>query len=301
MAFRTVEINNPADIHIRNGQLEIVQNEGIAVIPLEDITQIIASGANIRLSTMDLSIISQNKISLMTLDQRFLPSALLLPFDGNARQSKLMHKQVEYSDNKYRKLWMQIIAQKIKNQARALSILGLDGAEKIVRYADLLDEENVDYCEALAAKDYFSYYHKGLNRRSDDPVNSRLNYGYAVIRSAIARECVAVGFHPAFGIHHNSQLNMFNLADDLIESFRPMVDIAAYENFDSNEILTKTERKAMTKVLYNACIVNNTKMSVMSAITELCECLKRIICNDFEETISLPYILPVEYIEGITE
>lgn len=92
----------------------------------------------------------------------------------------------------------------ISNQARALSIMGLDNAE------------NVDAMEALAAKEYFEYYHEGLNRRVEDPVNSRLNYGYAVVRSSIARSLVAVGFHPTFGIHHDSQLNAFNLADDLI-------------------------------------------------------------------------------------
>lgn len=74
--------------------------------------------------------------------------------------------------------------------------------------------------EALAAKMYFASYHEGLNRRVEDPVNSRLNYGYAVVRSAIARNLVAVGFHPTFGIHHDSQLNAFNLVDDLIEPYR---------------------------------------------------------------------------------
>ena len=131
-------------------------------------------GANIILSTMDLSILSQHNVSLMTLDE------------------------------KYRDLWIQIISRKISNQARALSIMGLDNAE------------NVDAMEALAAKEYFEYYHEGLNRRVEDPVNSRLNYGYVVVRSSIARSLVAVGFHPTFGIHHDSQLNAFNLADDLI-------------------------------------------------------------------------------------
>ena len=68
--------------------------------------------------------------------------------------------------------------------------MGLDGAERIAEYVATVDEENVDYCESLAAKEYFSYYHEGFNRRSEDPVNSRLNYGYAVVRSAIARKLV---------------------------------------------------------------------------------------------------------------
>ena len=128
----------------------------------------------------------------MTLDDRYLPTAIVLPFEGHARQSKLMHAQINTTHEKYMELWIDIIKQKISNQSRALSIMGLDGAERI---AEHVDEENVDYCESLAAKEYFAYYHEGFNRRSEDPINSRLNYGYAVVRSAIARKLVATGFH----------------------------------------------------------------------------------------------------------
>ena len=94
MGFRTLEISHAAEIHIKEGQLEIATDDGIAVVPIEDLNQIMVHGANIRLSTMDLSILSQNKVALMTLDDRYLPTAIVLPFEGHARQSKLMHAQV---------------------------------------------------------------------------------------------------------------------------------------------------------------------------------------------------------------
>lgn len=72
--------------------------------------------------------------------------------------------------------------------------MGMKGAENISKYLESITAENIDINEALAAKEYFSYYHVGLNRRGDDPINSRLNYGYAVIRSSIARSLVAAGF-----------------------------------------------------------------------------------------------------------
>ncbi len=90
------------------------------------------------------------------------------------------------------------------------------------------------FSTSLASKHYFSYYHEGFNRRTEDPINSRLKYGYAVVRSAIARKLVATGFHPTFGIHHDSQLNAFNLADDLIEPYRAIVDLAGYNNIGAN-------------------------------------------------------------------
>lgn len=301
MGFRTLEISKACEIHIKEGQLEVTSGDGVALIPIADLNQILVHGANIRLSTMDLSILTQSKVSLMTLDERYLPTAIVLPFDGHARQSKLMHAQVAFSDEDNLRLWIQIIHQKICNQSRALTIMGLDGAESISRYLLDMDYSNVDYYEALAAKEYFAKYHGGLNRRSDDPVNSRLNYGYAVVRSAIARGLVAAGFHPTFGIHHNSQLNPFNLADDLIEPYRPIVDVVAHNNIGSNLKLTSKERKDIAHVLHNACKMNCTKMSVMASIDVMVESLKRIVLEQSKEDLQLPMILPIESMEGITE
>ena len=94
MGFRTLEISQAAEIHIKASQLEISSCEGTALIPLEDLNQIMVHGANIRLSTMDLSILVQNKISVLTLDEKYLPTAIVLPFEGHSRQSKLMHAQI---------------------------------------------------------------------------------------------------------------------------------------------------------------------------------------------------------------
>lgn len=301
MGFRTLEISREAEIHIRDGQLEVTTKEGVITVPIEDLNQIMVHGANIRLSTMDLSILSQNKVSVMTLDDRYLPTAIVLPFEGHSRQSKLMHMQVSAPREKYLSLWIQIIRKKISNQSKVLSIMGRSGAEKIAEYAQNIAEWNVDYNESLAAKDYFVFYHEGLNRRTDDPVNSCLNYGYAVVRSAIARKLVATGFHPTFGIHHDNQLNAFNLADDLIEPYRPMVDLAAHEVIGSNVILTKTERRQLANVLHNACIVDDMKVTVMAAIDLMVESLKRIILDSEKAELKLPTVIPVEEMKEITE
>ena len=301
MGFRTLEISQASEIHIKNGQLEITTGEGTALVPVEDLSLIMAHGANIRLSTMDLSILSQSKVGLITLDEKYLPTAMVLPFEGHARQSKMMHAQVSADSVKKRELWLQIIRQKIRNQSRTLSIIGAFGAEEIAEYADKITIENADSVEALAAKAYFGRFHEGLNQRAEDPVNSRLNYGYAVIRSYIARSLVATGFHPTFGLHHDSQLNAFNLADDLIEPYRPMVDLIAHQSIGANLRLTKTERKTIAHVLYNACMVDGIKMNIMSAIDTMVESLKRIILNESTEMMKLPMVLPIESMESITE
>lgn len=171
MSFRTLEISKACEIHIKEGQLQVSSEDGLAIIPIEDLNQIVVHGSNIRLSTMDLSILTQNKVSIMTLDEKYQPTAIVLPFEGHSRQSKLMHAQVSTNDDLYSELWMQIIKQKVSNQARALGIMGMSGAEMIFRYIDNISPDNIDATEALAAKEYFSYYHEGLNRRGDDPIN----------------------------------------------------------------------------------------------------------------------------------
>lgn len=161
-----------------------------------------------------------------------------------------MHAQVMTDENVYLDLWLQIIRQKISNQARTLSIMGMEGA---------------------------------------------------VVRSTIARSLVSAGFHPTFGIHHDSQLNAFNLADDLIEPYRAIVDIVSHENTGSNVQLSKNERKSIAHVIHNACIIDKAKINVMSAIDIMVESLKRIILDKSYEELKLPLVLPIESLEGITE
>ena len=301
MGFRTLEISRAAELHIKEGQLVIESEDGVIQIPVEDLNQIMVHGANIRLSTMDLSILSQNKVMLTTFDEKYLPTAAVIPFTGHSRQSRLMHAQVSFDYKRKLDLWLEIIKQKIINQSRALVVMGREGAEDIAAYADLVKQETVDGCEAFSAKQYFQLCHKDLNRRATDPINSRLNYGYAVVRSAIARSLVSTGFHPTFGLYHNSQLNAFNLADDLIEPFRPMVDLTALAMSGSNQQLTKKERGQLALVLHQACLVDGVKVNMMTAIDLMTESLKRIMLENSAEKLKLPVLIPIEMMKGVTE
>ena len=161
--------------------------------------------------------------------------------------------------------------------------------------------ENIDYHEAQAAKNYFSYYYPGLNSSSELPINSRLNYGYAIVRSAIIRPLVSYGFHPTFGIHHDHQLNAFNLADDFIEPIRPIVDQVVLANIGDNIKLNKQERKNICQVLYHACMMDGQKITVIHAIDLMCESLKQCYYEDSIELLVLSKIIPLELMELITE
>lgn len=301
MAFRTLEITKESEIHMRNGQMHIIQEEGEIVIPLEDLSVVTCLGANIRISTMGMIQLANHGVVLQCIDEHYIPQALVIPCESNARQSKIMHHQITMPEERVNELWKQIVQAKIKNQAGALTILGLKGAAEIGKYSLEVKSGDADNREAVAAKEYFEMFHPGLNRRNDDPINSGLNYGYAVLRSAIIRSAMASGFLIGWGIHHHNQLNAYNLADDLIEPFRPMVDIVAHEIVTSSKWLTKEQRYQLANVLHNMCMMNGKKMTVLAAIDMVTDGLRRYVLNEKVKKVQLPLILPIETVGLITE
>lgn len=300
MAFRTLEITKPSEIHVKGGQMTIEQAQGTACVPLEDLHNVICMGANIRMSTMAMSKLAEKEITVMMLDEKYKVSSLLVPVDANSRQTEIMYKQIAFGNTSKNEMWHEIIRMKIRNQARVLSILGLDGAEELMRIAEKQKIEDIDVCEAYAAKVYFQYLHPGLNRRNEEPFNSHLNYGYAILRNTIIRELFSTGLQPALGIHHCNLFNAFNLADDLIEPWRPMVDLIAFYNVDSNVILTKKQRNVLAHVIHNACRMNGDKINILTGIERMVDSVKRIICSDRGQLL-LPITIPIESMELLNE
>lgn len=221
MAFRIVSIEHSSELHVANGQLRVVREDAECTIPLSDIIMVVCMGANIRISTMALGLLAESSIMVLILGRNHMPQSMVVPMVSNARQAKVTAAQVATTRRLRDEIWQRIVRQKILNQARALAIAGLDGAEAVSVYARCVLPGDKGNAEGAAAREYFQFLHPGLNRRCDDPFNSALNYGYAIVRALVARALVITGFIPAIGIHHRSQLNAFNLADDLIEPFGP--------------------------------------------------------------------------------
>ena len=132
-------------------------------------------------------------------------------------------------------------------------------------------------------------------------MNSCLNYGYAVIRNAIIRAVILAGFQPALGIHHDNYLNAFNLADDLIEPWRAMVDLIALRDPGTSTVLSRSKRKEIAMVLHHACMVNDTKVSVLSGIDEMVGSFRNRIVTGDASNLKLPIILPIEVLEAVKE
>ena len=298
MGFRTVEITRPSEIHLKRNQFTVQQEDRYAEIPVEDIDTIIFTGANIRVSTSTLSRLAREGISLMTVDEKYNPACITTPLEGNARQASVRQNQIDMTDELKNYLWQDIISSKIRNQGTALNITGRDGSE-LLEIASTISGDNIDYIEAYAAGVYFRAYMPDETRREDSPLNSRLNYGYAVIRNNIIRTIAAAGFEPSFGINHSSQMNPFNLADDLIEPWRPFVDLLSFQMEGRNEILDKEERRRLAMVTRHACIMDNRRVSVKDGIDMMVSSFRRAVMGEGSK-LMLPELTEIEVIEAVT-
>ncbi|MBR1829716.1 MAG: type II CRISPR-associated endonuclease Cas1 [Atopobiaceae bacterium] len=293
MAYRVVTIENPAEVHVQNGQLTITQDKGTASIPVKDIEVLIVSGPGIRMSTMAQTKLSQAKVVILFLGLNHHPAALTLPMVGHSRQARIMQTQAGMSPQLKAELWRLIVIRKIENQARVLAILGMPGAEEVWERSLLVLPGDADNREGDAAKRYFQYLHPGLNRRTEDPVNSALNYCYAIIRALIARELVAAGFSPALGLHHRSQMNPFNLVDDVMEPFRPCADLVVEGAAGRAVRLTRKQRTALRQVCFSLVLIDGRTVDVITAARLVAESLRKAILMDFAPAITLPTVLPI--------
>lgn len=291
MAYRIVEITKPSEVHVTNHQLIVEQEEAKFSIPLEDIEIIICIGAKIRFSTMGLGEITQAGIIVVGFGKKHEAQTLIEPYFPNQRHVTLLQNQINMNEDFKNQLWDKIIKRKILNSARNLAILGLEGFEKNSEYSSSVkngDEKNI---ETMAAQEYFQFYHKGLNWRTSDPVNSALNYGYAIIRSYIIKALISTGFHCALGLHHHNEYNSFNLADDLIEPCRAMIEQAAFSIIGNDINLSTKQRRGLTGVLHKNCEIDGIIMQISNGIEIMVDSLKNSILQQNIELLKIPILL----------
>ncbi len=301
MGYRIVEITKPSECHVTNGQLVVEQEEGTVQIPVEDIEVVLCIGAKIRFSTMGLGELSKAGVIVLGFGKKHEPETIIEPYFPNQRHSALLKLQINLSDDFKNQLWNKIIRQKIDNSSRNLAVLGLDGVMEIEKFCSLVHDGDKENIEAQAAVAYFQFYHKGLNRRNKDPVNSALNYGYTIVRSYIIKALISTGFHCALGINHHNEYNNFNLADDLIEPWRAIVDQLAYGIIGNDFNLSMKQRRNLTGILHRPCKIDNKMMKISNGIDLMVGSFKTAVMENQAELIKLPILMdfkedmPCEY------
>lgn len=265
--WRNVVVSRSGKLSIERGLLVFESGGSKITLPPDDVNSIIVENPSVVISACFLAVCAERDIVLLLSDERFLPSGILLSVARHSRQIKVLRAQISMPAPSGKQLWKRIVRQKIENQSSAIRLASCASDTRLDDLAKSVRSGDVDNKEAVAARLYFPLmFGKSFIRDNDCLANSMMNFGYAVIRSMIARTLVAYGFHTAIGIHHDNELNQFNLADDLIEPYRPFIDLKA-------------------KRLLGTANASELTPEIKTAIIEICEARARVIrAGVIEET-----------------
>lgn len=225
MGWRSVVISQPARLSLARNALQIEQEPGKAQVPLEDISVLVLDQPQVTLTGQLLAALAQAQIAVLTVGSDHHPNGVLLPLLPHSRALKIMRAQLATSVPQQKRWWQRIVRQKIINQAELLARFKHKHASHLHSLATRVRSGDPENFEAQAARAYFpALFGIDFQRGQSRFYNAAINYGYAIVRAALARTLCAYGFLPAFGLHHCNELNAFNLADDLIEPWRPVLD-----------------------------------------------------------------------------
>lgn len=292
MAWRSVMISRPAKLRREHYSLAIEQ-DNTAFVPFEDIAVIVLNHREITLTHPVLSACGEYGISLFATSDTHHPSGVFLPFLTHSRATRWLRLQLDLPRPLAKQTWASIVRQKISNQAACLSLCGSEGADRMESYARRVRSGDSKKMEGQAAAFYFSkLFDQDFHRGQEQWTNAALNYGYSILRGAIARGLVAHGLLPSIGLFHASEQNAFNLADDLIEPFRPVVDLYVGKHPAPDDTELRSEDKiALIGLLDIDVGMPRGVMSVLAAIEQSIESLARIYENDSEKEIELPTLI----------
>ena len=289
MAWRVVAIENPARLSLRDNQLVIAQDVE-ATLPIEDLDTLVLDSYGITTTANLLTALATKSTTTVICDEKHLPASVLLPYSQHSRQAKVSRQQLAMSQPLKKQLWQHVVEQKIVNQADVLRMVGLDDMS-IRKHASDVKSGDTSNRESIAARIYFDQLLDDATRRKPIWHNAALNYGYAIVRSHIARHIAARGLVASQGIFHHNELNSFNLADDLIEPYRAAVDFYVLEKVaplhvgDRDASLTKHDRQLIIDILNYYVIMSDKKFMIKHAVERTVESF--IECIEVKEVRKL--------------
>ena len=229
MLYRSIYIGNPAYLKLKDKQLKVTEpetKEEKGSVPIEDIGLLMLDHYQITLSNQLIQELMKNNVILISCDERHLPLAGMLPFSGNTLFSERVKTQIEVSEPLKKQLWKQTVEYKIQNQLKVLEQLG-KYASPMYEYLKEVKSGDTTNMEGIAAQHYWKYLidNDFLRDRFGDYPNPFFNFGYGVLLSIIARALVDTGLLLVLGIFHRNKYNPYCLASDIMEPYRPIVDL----------------------------------------------------------------------------
>lgn len=274
MGWRVVLIEESDRLSIYLDNLKVSRNDHDILIPIKDIHSLIIDNYKLVLSVQMLNKCVENNVNIVTCGIDHSPKALVIPIAGHHRMVGVLRNQLEWTNELKSVAHREIVIAKIKNQIKILERCGIseDNVDKLRGYVLNVEESDKTNREGLAAKVYFRLlFGDGFQRFNEDVLNGGLNYGYSILRSMISKVVLSKGLNTALGIIHIGPYNMFNLCDDIIEPYRPIVDEWVFANLRYATEFTREHRQSLVKMTTRKVYINgqfHTLMNSMVLMTE---------------------------------
>ncbi|MFD1418983.1 type II CRISPR-associated endonuclease Cas1 [Companilactobacillus keshanensis] len=287
MAWRIVHVKEGDLLRLRLDNLEIRKKDDKFYIPLSDITMVVLEGNKTSITTKLMSSLSQNNVGLVICDDKYLPVGIYLPYGQYHHYAKRVIKQACWTTEQKDLIWQSVIKQKMDNQIAFARWTGVE-QERLELMEDLVSDLAVGdktNREGHVAKVYFdSLYGKSFTRGDDNVINAAMNFGYAILRSCMARIVVGNGLVTMLGIFHKNEFNSFNLVDDLMEPYRPLMDYWINQNLlGEKNYLSYESRLQIIEFMNQKIKIKGKKMSIDNSMQEfVTSFITAIEANDIE-------------------
>lgn len=293
MSWLGLYISEPTELSIKKGNLLLKKNHESYSIPVEDLAYIILDTQYVQLTGTVLSTCVKKGCLIISCDETHMPVGYILGQNTYYKQKETVDLQLGISKARKKRFWQSIVQSKIQNQAYVLSLLQKPH-EKLNLLIQKVTSGDTKNIEAQAARIYWSLYTTNFYRDTSgkDRLNTMLNYGYALLRACIAREVCALGFIPSIAFHHCSLQNPFNLVDDLLEPWRPFVDLFVMKYWKKNnkiENITSNDKQYLATIFQTELIFNGETMQLLPAVRRYCSYIRTALIN--KKTFIFPKFL----------
>lgn len=278
MSWRTVVISNNAKLDYQMGYM-VVRRMDTVKIHLSEMETLIIESTAVSLTAALLSELSKKKIKVIFCDEKRNPSSELISYYGSHDTSEKIRTQINWKDDIKKAVWTEIVIEKIRKQAEHLEALKCSESGMLYGYISEVQFADTTNREGHAAKVYFNaLFGPDFTRTEDNSTNAALNYGYSLLLSAFNRCITSNGYITQIGLFHDNIFNPFNLASDLMEPFRPIVDRKVKEmnpiKFEHNE------KMEVVSILQNEVVINGRSEFVNNAIKIYCKSIFDAINNE---------------------
>lgn len=269
MSWRTVVISSSAKLDYHMGYMVVRKDEEIK-IHISEISILIIESTAVSLTAALLSELTKKKIKVIFCDEKRNPSSELVPYYGAHDTSEKIRRQMAWTSDVKSIIWTEIVREKILKQAKHLDEWNLAEAEMLYNYINEIEIGDASNREGHAAKVYFNaLFGKDFTRTEENSINAALNYGYGIILSAFNREIVSNGYITQIGLFHDNMFNQFNLASDLMEPFRVLIDREVIQM--QRKEFTHEEKIQLVNVLNNEVMIDGKTQYVNNAIKIYCK------------------------------